>query len=658
MPKVLLISPPWRQPSNSSLALGTLRPILEKAGIATENLYGNLLFPLTPSAGVLESWASWLFLPCLYPQVSRQQAVQAMMRQLLDDYNMQGARFPRYQVSYADLGMDASVIYAQAMDNMARAEQCIERCVQKAANAEYDIVGLSATFETQLPAALAIARCLRALRPDVRLIIGGAACFEVQGDGLAASFPELDAVCHSEGEEVIVPLIRALRGQQPLAGVPGIVYRDPDAPGGLRRTPAPVLLRDMDQLPIPVYDDFLEQFAQSEWSAAPGDLRDPQLFFETSRGCWWGQKHLCSFCGLNADGLIYRKKSAGRVYDEISHLYHRYPQVRYFQATDNILDMGFLKDPLPRLAPLAQDPQRPLKMFFEAKSNLRPDQVCVLAKGGITSVQPGIESFSDAILERMDKGATGLSQIQFLKNAYESGINPVYNILIRNPGDRPEDYQEMLDLLPFIEHLPPPMAIVACLLERFSPYHKAPDRYGIRQVRPKAYYRDLYPDPQVDLERIAYIFEYDHDMLRDDALWQAQRAFVARAVAWTEHWQPGTASYVEHEGSILIQDGRPGAAVSETLLSGAAARVFRYLERVRVFSHIEQHFASLDRGMLQSLLATWLHRRWIVRDRRDRYLSVLPRFGAPSAVLDAAEADSPAASKPTAPRRLPLLAHS
>ena len=41
----------------------------------------------------------------------------------------------------------------------------------------------------------------------------GAWIVEAQGDGLAASFPFLDAVCHTEGEAVIGPLIRALRGE-------------------------------------------------------------------------------------------------------------------------------------------------------------------------------------------------------------------------------------------------------------------------------------------------------------------------------------------------------------------------------------------------------------------------------------------------------------
>lgn len=650
MHKVLLISAPWHEPSSSSLALGTLKPILERAGIFADNLYGNLLFPVTTATRMMEYCSPWLFLSCLYPQVSRQDAAQSLLRHYLDGYNLHGTRFPRDTVTCGDLDMDGAAIIEQALANMELAAQCIDRCVSKALDPVYDVIGLSATFETQVPASLAIARRLRALRPNVRIIMGGAACFEMQGEGLAASFPELDAVCHTEGEGVIVALIQAMRGERSLASVPGIVGRDPQAPGELIRTPPPELLRDLDLLPMPAYEDFLEQFAASDWSRSEGMLRGPQIYFETSRGCWWGEKHLCSFCGVIAK---YRKKSAQRVYDEISTLYHRYPQVDSLQATDNILDLGFLKDPLPRLTSLAGKKERPLRMFFETKSNLRADQVRVLAASGITSVQGGIESFSDAILARMDKGSTGLGQVQFIKNAYETGIGVLYNILVRNPGDRPEDYEEMLELLPYIEHLPPPAGIVSCRLERFSPYHSAPARYGIRDVRPMPYYLELYPDPQVDLKRIAYVFEYDHDMLHDEALWQVQRRFVERAFAWSRGWSPSSAYCYDHGDCIIVEDRRPGALAAQSVLRGLAARVFRYLERVRSLAQIEGQFATVDRTLLHTLLATWQHRRWICRDRRLRALSVLPRLGAPSPALDEPAPES--RPQTSGPRRLPVL---
>jgi radical SAM superfamily enzyme YgiQ (UPF0313 family) len=44
-----------------------------------------------------------------------------------------------------------------------------------------------------------------------------------------------------------------------------------------------------------------------------------ELLFEASRGCWWGAKHHCTFCGLNGLSMTFRSKSADRAYSEIKH---------------------------------------------------------------------------------------------------------------------------------------------------------------------------------------------------------------------------------------------------------------------------------------------------------------------------------------------------
>src|SRR5262249_3639259 len=155
---------------------------------------------------------------------------------------------------------------------------------------------------------------------------------------------------------------------------------------------------------------------------------------------------------------------------EIKHLYETYPTVDYLQSTDNILDMSYLGTVFPRLAKMTRDPSRPLRFFYEVKPNLKPEQVEAMAAAGVTIVQPGIESFSDEVLKLLRKGCTALGQVQFLKWAYQSDIKAVFNIILRNPGDKVEWYREMMDLLPFVTHLPPPVGIVTMHLERFSPY--------------------------------------------------------------------------------------------------------------------------------------------------------------------------------------------
>ena len=615
----MLVSPPWRTPYASSLALGTLAPLLRDAGFDVDTLHGSTTYPYTDAeVAFLEVYSTYFFTPWLYPHVDRGRIVDQLCERFRNDMNLGGVMLPDAEATYARLNIDEAALRETAHQNFERAGVCVDRCVVRCLEGPYDVIGFTLTFDSQVPAAMTIARRLKAAQPRLRIVFGGAACAAEQASGLARSIGEIDAVCYTEGERVIVPLVRAMRGEVPLSEVPGVAWMER---GRLRRSPPPALLQDLDVLPIPDYAPFIEQLAASEWAQQPA-----KLFFETSRGCWWGQKHLCTFCGLNAEGLTFRRKSPERALHEVQTLYETYPSVGYLQATDNILDMGYLRSVMPGLATLTSEPDRPLQMFFEVKSNLRRDQVRALADAGVTDIQPGIESFSDEILELMDKGSTGLGQVQHIKWAYEAGIHVVYNIIIRNPGERAEHYDAMSELVPSLLHLPPPTGVTPMMLQRFSPYHTHPERYGIRGMAPAAVYYDLFPDGDMDLANIAYKFDYEHPMQEDAELLAAQRRFVHRVLTWMDGFQPERAYYARLSEATAIVDERDGHE-AQRVLSGSAERLFHYLDRVRPLAAIRRTAAveELDPVVVDGLLDLWRALRWVCRDAKDRYLGVLPR---------------------------------
>src|SRR5439155_2262634 len=94
---------------------------------------------------------------------------------------------------------------------------------------------------------------------------------------------------------------------------------------------------NMDALPIPNYDDYVEQR-----SMVLGFRDPPQILFETARGCWWGQKYHCTFCGLNGETMGFRVKSARRAVDEIVGLAKRYGTPK-LASVDNIIAMNYFR---------------------------------------------------------------------------------------------------------------------------------------------------------------------------------------------------------------------------------------------------------------------------------------------------------------------------
>jgi ribosomal peptide maturation radical SAM protein 1 len=162
----------------------------------------------------------------------------------------------------------------------------------------------------------------------------------------------------------------------------------------------------MNALPYPDFDDFFAEFNATGFKAT----WQPRLFFETSRGCWWGEKKHCTFCGLNGQTMEFRSKTGARALEELTAIVAKHPGCE-IQVVDNILDMRYFNDFLPALAASGVD----VELFYETKANLKKDQVRQLRDAGVTSIQPGIESFSDNVLTLMRKGVTALQNIQLLK---------------------------------------------------------------------------------------------------------------------------------------------------------------------------------------------------------------------------------------------------
>ena len=152
-----------------------------------------------------------------------------------------------------------------------------------------------------------------------------------------------------------------------------------------------------------------------------------------------------------------------------------------------------------------------VRLFYEVKANLNENQVALLKTAGVTEIQPGIESLSDHVLDLMAKGVTGLQNIRLLKWCSEYGIVPFWNLLCGFPGETEDDYLEMHQIIPLLSHLAPPMGIGAIRMDRFSPNHSYPERYGFTNVRAVRAYRYIYEGLQSDeLDEIARYFDYDY----------------------------------------------------------------------------------------------------------------------------------------------------
>jgi ribosomal peptide maturation radical SAM protein 1 len=386
----------------------------------------------------------------------------------------------------------------------------------------YQAVGFTSTFE-QNCAAFALARLIKQRHHEIVTIFGGANFDADMGKEFLRALPFIDYIVTGEGDYALPELIARLSGGHSCRDLDGVSGREG---GELFFGNAAQSVLDLDLLPVPDYDEYFETLFRLEASRVLGDA-PPLLLYESARGCWWGQRHHCTFCGLNANGMRFRSKTAGRVLDQLRFLSERYKVVN-FEAVDNIMDMGYL-DALCRA--LSQD-HCDYRIFYEVKANLRPDQLRLMARAGINSIQPGIESLSTHVLRLMRKGITMLKNVRILKWAYYYGMRVGWNLLTGFPGENKCDYEGQCRTVPLLLHLPPPFGCGPIWLERFSPYY-FDDSFPVKNIRPRDGYRFIYPDSQIDLHKIAYFFEHEMDSALQVDDYTELMSLVA---AWKSRW--------------------------------------------------------------------------------------------------------------------------
>ena len=311
-------------------------------------------------------------------------------------------------------------------------------------------------------------------------------------------------------------------------------------------------VEDMDSLPSPNFDGYFDTYRRNAFSWPY------QLSAETSRGCWWGAKMHCKFCGLNGSTMAYRSKSPRRTVDEILALSQRY-ETRRLMMADNILDQKYLSTVIPQLRGAG------LELFYEVKSNLTKASLAAMRAAGVTWIQPGIESLSNLTLQVMGKGTTAMQNIQLLRWCAELGVRPSWNILYGFPGEDPAEFERTALLMPQLFHLSAPCVVLPFRMDRFSPYFNEAARHGLTNVRPYWSYRFAYPG-LTERERadIAYFFEFDYENGRDPRA--EAEPLVHASAAWHNAQKRGAALVVLGDaGQRCVYDTRCGGPEVVTL---------------------------------------------------------------------------------------------
>jgi ribosomal peptide maturation radical SAM protein 1 len=600
--KVLLVCMPWAAVETPSLALGILkREVSALDDVEVSTIYANIDYVdwMSARSPFTSGGQIHLFNFRNYSYFSI-----GMYFRGLGDWVFSSALYgtPTWRVSeYREQlteGIDPQMFeLAVALQKLA--PTFIDELADRLVAMNPDVVGFTTTFQ-QNAASLALARAIKLRNPSIVTIFGGANCDGSQGMAIHRNFSFVDYVVRGEGEGILCRLIETLRSEElsndpaSFAGIPGLCWRDERGEPVTNEMAGKGF--NFNKPNLPDFDEYFARFSVSpvrRWT-------EPRLVVEGSRGCWWGAKHHCTFCGLNGSFMEFRSKSPRMFAEEVLTLVERH-QVMDVAIADNILDPGYIVHALPIIAEKGYD----LRMFCEIKSNMRREHLEAIFKSGMTDVQPGIENLSANVLKIMDKGVTGCLNVRMLREAGSIGVMISWSYLYGFPGEEESDYKPIIEQFPALHHLPPPGGANRIAIERFSPYFDKPE-LGFADIKPAKMYSIIYDLPESELKDLAYVFdapalgvtdEIGRELDRTIAQWR--RAYYERRARLT---------YADIGDSIVLVSDRDGYPWHTHVIDDKdEAAIFGLLSQPRSFESLEQYTSESLGGRvdLPGLLDRW-----------------------------------------------------
>jgi GT2 family glycosyltransferase/radical SAM superfamily enzyme YgiQ (UPF0313 family)/Tfp pilus assembly protein PilF/cyclopropane fatty-acyl-phospholipid synthase-like methyltransferase len=284
--------------------------------------------------------------------------------------------------------------------------------------------------------ALEIAKLAKGLDPSVNIVMGGVHP-TIMWKQMMEHYPYVDYIVLGEGEQTCLELAQ---GKEP-SQVNGLVFRKN---GKAIKTANRKNIADLDDLPFPAWQlvDLKKYPARGTGVYRGIDLsREPRVSVIFSRGC---EGH-CAFCSTWWIWKGWRHRSAKYMVDEIELLYNE-QGIRHFCFADDSMTV----DKQATIDLCDEILARKLTIAFHVTT--RTD--CVdetvlrrLTEAGCYQIAFGIETGSQALLEKMGKENDISASEQAIWLAKQAGISVTALMIIGNVGETVDSLKETIAFL-------------------------------------------------------------------------------------------------------------------------------------------------------------------------------------------------------------------
>ncbi|MFH1101721.1 MAG: RiPP maturation radical SAM C-methyltransferase [Methanobacteriota archaeon] len=481
----------------------------------------------------------------------------------------------------------------------------------------YDLIGFTLNYGQFLPS-LAIAKKIKEQWPEKQIILGGSRTIDELGINTLRAFPYIDYIVSGDGED---SLYRLAQNTEDYETIPRLMYRKEDEI--IWNQTEEVV--NINSLPIPSYDPFFKELAESTPEIQQFFQYYGRLPVEVTRGCWWNK---CSFCNLNKQHHHYREKHVNRIIEEIIWLSNRY-KILNFQIIGNTIPKTAYRELCEKLKTLGND----YSFAAETRADqLQKDDYTLLKDAGFTTIQTGVESFSPHYLKKMNKGTRVIQNIATLKFCKENHITNQYNLLVNYPNEDAIDYGETLKTVALIQsYLDPPQLCHLRVLYG-SPIQQHPDQFNINHLTTAPIDHLMYP-PEILEKQLNFVFSYeqreptpklDWNRLIDD--WRKLREKLeTNALRTKSPIDEHIFYFVDGTTFLKIYDKRDPENIHIYILDPTERVVFLTCIDVISFSDLQEQHPDIPDYQLAAILHSF-EKNGIIYQEDDLYLSLPLRY--------------------------------
>jgi radical SAM superfamily enzyme YgiQ (UPF0313 family) len=324
-------------------------------------------------------------------------------------------------------------------------------------------------------------------------------------------------------------------------------------------------VEDLNKLPLPVYDEDV-------YPAMAGNQKLRVVLLEESRGCPNG----CSFCMHSLkSGRRWRTKDPVLFVDQMEEIMRKY-RVNAFRFAGSSSPPELMREIAREII------RRKLKVTYSAFSHVRgmtPEHFALLRESGCCALAFGVESGSQAILDRVISKKVPVGQIRnALVWCREAGIKAIASIIVPAPMETEETKKETLDLL--LEARPDSVVVFFPALVPGTDWAKDPGKYGFAVQDEKTLYEK------------AMTYRVNH--LCPPVLWRSMPDYSLNGRSFREMGEE-TARFVQ----VLKNHGITTQLLDQIFLISAVSRI----EAGAFADRIHRYFSGGDHAAIRELVA-------------------------------------------------------